>query len=67
MTAELFEFPDEMRLVGIAAQVCELGVADAFGGVLQNPQRFLKTDNPCVFFGVRPHIVIEQAFKLFGT
>ena len=32
MTAELFEFPDEMRLVGIAAQVCELGVADAFGG-----------------------------------
>ena len=46
MTAELFEFPDEMRLVGIAAHVCQLCQIHLSGRILQEFQRLLEAGYP---------------------
>lgn len=61
-TRKLFEFPYEMRLVGIARGKCDIGITGH--SALHHQQRFLKPHNPRIFFWHHTHMMTEHPLKL---
>ncbi len=62
MTGQSLELANEMRLVGISAVMGDTYIIA--GAILNEPQGFLKTYYPGIFFWGHSHLIAKYTFKL---